>query len=193
MWFESLDHMLFHCESVQLFWKDLQGRLQSNRTELSPLTQKTGKAGSSDRNLDLDFVFNILLLLSKFLIHKCRNFQTKPSLINMKNELKVQNKSVDYEDKEAVKVFLFIHSVQINVRRACFLYSLFYLFIMIIYFCLFVLFMSPFHFSLNELYFISYTLNLFSVSLSLKQKLSLWYDGWKSLFMSTFALLNKWI
>ncbi len=95
----------------------MQGWLQSKGTELKPLTVKTVKFDISAEDQDLDLVIDISLLLRKFFMHKYRYIQTKPCLINTRNELKSLSKSLMILKQKAVKVLsLFTISEFSNFR-----------------------------------------------------------------------------
>ena len=102
---ETLQHLFFHCDSVQYFWNEMQSWLQAKDIEL-PLTVKTIIFGAFVEDKDLDFVLNTLILFGKFFIHKCRYFKTKPCLTHWRNELKLLSRSLSLvNEKKALKLF----------------------------------------------------------------------------------------
>ena len=102
---ETLQHLFFHCNSVQYFWNEMQSWLQSKNIEL-PLTEKTVIFGVFVEDKNLDFVLNTLMLLGKFFIHKCRYFKLIPCMNHWRNELKLFSKSLKLvQEKKALKMF----------------------------------------------------------------------------------------
>ncbi len=77
---ETVEHLFFQCNLVQIFWNDAFCWIQQRITVRLILSWQIVKFGLLVKDKKI-YVINNLLLLLKFYIHKCTFFKTPPRLV----------------------------------------------------------------------------------------------------------------
>ena len=90
---EDINHLFWHCEKVQTFWNDFIDWIHSNciHTQYLNLDLQLVLFGFRKNN-KTDKGFDLLLLLAKFYIYKCKLKNVPLSLAHFKNEAKSRYK-----------------------------------------------------------------------------------------------------
>lgn len=104
---ETITHMFWHCQRVQQFWTDLAKFLQDQCThcDLFNFSEEIVILGVKE-NVITDLVFDLILLLSKFHIYKCKlgdsrpNINTLHSMIRQRYEIEQYNHCVNDKREE---------------------------------------------------------------------------------------------
>ena len=84
---EDIEHLFWHCEKVQSFWSEVMGWIHSKciHTHCLNLDLQLVLFGYKN-NTRTDKGFDLLLLLAKFYIYKCKLKKNKLSLTHFQNE-----------------------------------------------------------------------------------------------------------
>ena len=92
---ETAKHLFFECQTVNAFWKAFEEWIVGENNIIPEISYECLRVGffmMEDKNVEL--VYNTLLLLATFFIHKCRFFKTNPVFRVFTNELNIYKKSV---------------------------------------------------------------------------------------------------
>jgi len=76
---ESLEHLLFYCDTTKDFWRAFSSWLSNQNVSLDTLTFENILFGVFNNNEDF-IILNHLILLGKFFIYKCKLNKIKPTL-----------------------------------------------------------------------------------------------------------------
>ena len=76
---ESLEHLLFYCDTTKDFWRAFSSWLSNQNVSLDTLTFENILFGVFNNNEDF-IILNHLILLGKFFIYKCKLNKIKPIL-----------------------------------------------------------------------------------------------------------------
>lgn len=105
---EDTEHIFFSCSAVQSFWKKVQDWLIIKNVDAEGLTFTLQDVlyGITKDCSTLHDLINMIIVLAKYFIHKCRYFKTPPLLIVFKKELKIFSDAlVKMKTKIALKMF----------------------------------------------------------------------------------------
>ena len=85
---ESIHHLLWHCEIVQNFWKDLQNLLNTRCTHVHNFSFNEHLVifGYSEI-MRTDEIANLIILLAKYFIYRCKVQKMNPNINHFKNVL----------------------------------------------------------------------------------------------------------
>ena len=90
---DSIEHLFWNCTYVGRFWQALENLIIENCTTAAnmKLTRNLVLFGT-DNNIKTDNVFDLIILLAKLYIYKCKFDKTAPSIPSFKNQLKQKYK-----------------------------------------------------------------------------------------------------
>lgn len=103
---EDLDHLFFLCNFIQIFWLDFHTWLYSSGIQITPFTLNMIMFGVFLKEKKANYGVNVLLILCKYFIHKCRFFKIKPTLAHWKNDLNLLVKSLTLVKKKKAAFFV---------------------------------------------------------------------------------------
>ena len=85
---ETIQHLLWHCEVVKAFWKDLENLLNLRCTNVHNLSFNEHLIifGHSE-TIMTDEIFEFIILLAKFFIYRCKVQKNNPNINKFKYEL----------------------------------------------------------------------------------------------------------
>jgi len=104
---ETVLHLFWYCHCVQLFWKDVARFIKDHIWDDFSLFWKNVLFGfiSNDRSLTKElYLTNLIILLAKFHIHKCKFTNKKPLFIVFSKECEIYFSTLKNSvNKKAVK------------------------------------------------------------------------------------------
>lgn len=105
---ETVDHMFFHCTLLQDFWTAFQGWIQSKNISIDPLNVTSIMIGIFLKDKNLEFLVNILIVLAKHYIHKCKYLKVRPHFVGWFNDLRTQVNSLRFVKSKSACNFISI-------------------------------------------------------------------------------------
>lgn len=102
---ESTDHLFFECIFSKCFWDDVHYWLFPKIPNLPDFSNKDIIFGTLLKDRHFEDILNVIIIMGKFFIHKCRFLKTKPSFFTFHKELSFFFSSVSFMEKtKAVKL-----------------------------------------------------------------------------------------
>uniref|UniRef100_A0A3B3D2N2 Reverse transcriptase domain-containing protein n=1 Tax=Oryzias melastigma TaxID=30732 RepID=A0A3B3D2N2_ORYME len=113
---ETTEHLFFECCYSNAFWDDVHDWLFTRIPHLTDFSIKNIIFGFILENKTTEFILDVIIILGKFYIHKCRFMKTKPSFFTFHKELCLFFSSVNLmEKKYALKLQDIICDLQLFV------------------------------------------------------------------------------
>ena len=117
---ETVTHLFWHCPFVKRLWTDVCNFIANHIEADFKLFWKDVLFGIFDSNRNSTrpketFIINLILILAKFHIHKCKFTHKKPSFVAFYNELLLYSDSIKFSHNQKA----------IKTTNICVLYNLF--------------------------------------------------------------------
>lgn len=102
---ESTEHLFFECMYCKALWEDVHYWLFPKIPNLLEFSKNDIIFGTIQKEKKFENILNIIIILGKFYIHKCRFLKTRPAFVHFHRELCLFFSSVSFMNREqAVKL-----------------------------------------------------------------------------------------
>jgi len=103
---ETTKHLFYECKEVLNLWDQLRNFLSSKTINLDFVSLQNIQFGLFIKDKNLEFLVNVLIIATKYYIHKCRYAKCSLSINAFKNELSFSRSCIKkMHNLNAVKLY----------------------------------------------------------------------------------------
>ena len=105
---DNIKHLFWNCTCVRRFWQALESLMKEKcvTAAMIKLSESIVLFGT-DNNVKTDNVFDLIVLLAKLFIYKCKLEKTVPTIFSFKRQLSQKYRVEEYNAKINFELFKF--------------------------------------------------------------------------------------
>lgn len=108
---ETIEHLFFSCPVIKLFWQDVMNWLETKMERITQLKLEQILFGNENLPKELFRMYNIITIMGKYHIHKCKWQNKNPSLLVFKIELREYFASLKLLQDSSDNIYLLCEDV----------------------------------------------------------------------------------